>query len=219
MANKRRTVAIIGLGVFGSVLSRELTRMGDRVIGLDRDEKRVSDLADEIDSVMQVDASDLKALKEVGLEACDSVVVAIGEDMQASLLAAMNVQEIGCEGLWVKTQSPAHRKVLEALGVGNIVQPEQEFGLRIAQVIHNPRVSDYLALGNGKYVAEIEVPREMVGATTDRLKLAECQLKCVGVFRSGELLQSGLDAAELVSGDRLLIFGRRSDLRRFADGY
>jgi trk system potassium uptake protein TrkA len=219
MANKRRTVAIIGLGLFGTVLSRELTRMGDRVLGLDSDEKRVTNLADEIDSAMQVDASDLKALKECGLEACDSVVVSIGENMQANILATMNVQELGFKQVWVKAQSDAHLKILTAIGIQNIVRPEQDFGLRIAQVIHNPRMSEYLALGAGKYVAEIEVPEQLFGTSVGKLKLEQYDLRCLGVFRSGDVLEAELDSIKLIEKDSLLIFGKRPDLRRFADGF
>lgn len=219
MANKSRTVAIIGLGLFGTVLARELTRMGDRVVGLDSDASRVTSLAGEIDSAMQVDASDLKALKQCGLEACDSVVVSIGENMQANILASMNVQEIGCKQIWVKAQSEAHLKILTAIGIRDIVRPEQDFGLRIAQVIHNPRVTDYLALGGGQYVAEIKVPEQLFGLCVGKLKLAHFDLRCLGVFRSGGLMDAQLETIELAASDRLLIYGKRPDLRRFADGF
>ena len=217
MANRRRTVGIIGLGTFGSVLARELTRMGDRVLGLDSDEKRVSDLSDEIDTTMQVDASDIKALKQCGLETCDSVVVSIGDNMQASILAAMNVMELECRGIWVKSQSDAHEKILKAIGIENTVRPEQDYGLRIAQVLHNPRVSDYLALGEGKYVADIEIPEKLVGTTVARLPFDANKLNCLGISRSGQVIRYDGQDIELKAGDSLLIFGERSDLRHFAD--
>ena len=219
MANKRRTVAIIGLGAFGTVLARELTRMGDRVLGLDSDEKRVSSLCDEIDSAMEVDASDLKALKQCGLEVCDCVVISIGENMQANILAVMNVQELDIPQIWVKAQSVAHTKILKAIGITNIVHAEQDYGLRVAQVIHNPRVSDYLALGEGKYVAEIKVPEQLVDKLAGQLRLAPHDLRCLGVFRNGALLEGDLDTIALAANDSLLIYGKRPDLRRFADEF
>ena len=217
MANKRRTIAIVGLGSFGTVLARDLTRMGDRVLGLDIDEKRVSDLSDEIDSTLQVDASDLKALKQCGLETCNSIVVSIGNNMQSSVLTAMNVIELGCKEIWVKSQSEAHEKILKAIGIVNIVRPEQDYGLRIAQVIHNPRVSDYLSLGEGKYIAEIKLPESLVGTGVSRLPFSSNELICLAVFRNSELLRYDGHDFELMAGDSLLIFGRRPDLRQFAD--
>ncbi|WP_084420130.1 potassium channel family protein [Henriciella litoralis] len=219
MANKRRTVAIIGLGAFGTVLARELTRMGDIVIGLDRDESRVSQICDEIESAMQVDASDMKSLKQCGLDVCDCIMVSIGEDMQASILTAMNVQELGCPILWVKAQSLEHIKILKALGITNIVHAEQDYGLRVAQVIHNPRVSDYLSLGKGKYIAEIKVPEQLTSTKIGDLRLDPHGLRCLGVFREGALLETEIAKITLVADDSLLIYGERPDLRRFADEF
>jgi len=132
MANKSRNVAIIGLGTFGVSVARELTRMGDNVLGIDDDPARVSMICDEIKSSIQVDATDDKALSQCALETYDAVLVSIGENTEASILAAMNVIELGCRQVWVKAQTETQRKILKAIGVHHVVLPEQRFGTHIA---------------------------------------------------------------------------------------
>jgi len=117
MPNKSRNVAIIGLGTFGVSVARELTRMGDNVLGIDDDPARVSMICDEIKSSMQVDATDDKALSQCALETYDAVLVSIGENTEASILVAMNVVELGCRQVWVKAQTETQRKILNAIGV------------------------------------------------------------------------------------------------------
>jgi len=155
MANKSRNVAIIGLGTFGVSVARELTRMGDNVLGIDDDPARVSMICDEIKSSIQVDATDDKALSQCALETYDAVLVSIGENTEASILAAMNVIELGCRQVWVKAQTETQRKILKAIGVHHVVLPEQRFGTHIAQIIHNPHLEDFISLGDGQYIVII----------------------------------------------------------------
>ena len=124
MANKSRNIAIIGLGTFGISVARELTRMGDNVLGIDDDPARVSMICDEIKSSVQADATDEKALSQCALETYDAVLVSIGENTEASILAAMNAIELGCQQVWVKAQTETQKKILKAIGVHNVVLPE-----------------------------------------------------------------------------------------------
>ena len=219
MAQKQRTICIIGLGTFGTVLARELTRMNDRVVGLDCDESRVSDLADEPHSTVQIDATDNKALSQIGLDACDSIVVSIGDNIQANILACMNVLKLTDADLWAKADNEQHEEILRAVGVRHIVRPDQDYGLRIAQALHNPGLSDYLSLGDRKYVMKILIPERLAGRALSALKLSDLDLVCLGIFRDGELMSQDLEMLSLEAEDALLIYGMRPDLRRLADGF
>lgn len=217
MARKQRTVAVIGLGAFGTVIARELTRMGDDVIGIDCDEVRVTDLADEIHSTLQLNATDIKALMQCDLSSCDCIVVAIGDNMQANILACMNVMKIQKCPVWAKADNEAHEDILRAVGVQNIVRPEHDYGLRIAQVLHNPSVEDYLSLGGRNYLIKVSVPKTTVGKRLDDLDLKHYGVSCLGIFREGHPVEANLSEHVMVEGDTLLIHGSRPDLRRFAD--
>jgi trk system potassium uptake protein TrkA len=218
MAHTPRTIAIIGLGTFGKSLALELTRFGDRVLGIDINAARVAEMSDEIDATLEADTSDPKTLKECGIDAFDVVVVAIGRVMDASLLTALNLLKAEHNHIWVKAQSQHHETLLRAIGITNIVQPEGYFGYRLAQVLHNPVVKDFLHLSKGRFIVQIKVPGHLVGHVLESLNLQKkFDLKCIGVSRGEDMLVSNCETTELKAGDDILMYGSRPNLRRFAD--
>tara|TARA_R100000365_G_C2748642_1_gene80924 strand:- start:3208 stop:3963 length:756 start_codon:yes stop_codon:yes gene_type:complete len=219
MAQSRRNVVVIGLGTFGTAVARELTRMGDRVLGVDVNEAEVASIADEIDSALVADAADIKAVREIGLEAYDAVIISIGENMQSSILAAMNILEAGCTDVWVKAQSDTHKTILERIGIQNVVLPEANEGLHLAQLVHNPRMRNYLCLWDEVFLAEIRVPSRFStrGFSPQRLK-DKYALTCLGVIRDKQVFPIEDGEQNLGEDDRLILFGNRADIRRFADG-
>lgn len=149
--------AVIGLGRFGSTASKELIKMGHSVLGIDIDQKVVDKLADEITQAVIVDVSDKSALKELGLENYDTILVAIGSNFQASLLCVVHLKSLGLENIWVKATSNDEHLILNKLGITRIIHPEEEMGVKVAQALSYPMVNDYISLGNGKFIVEIEV--------------------------------------------------------------
>lgn len=219
MSNRKRDVAIIGLGTFGIALARELTRIGDRVLGIDIDSKQVNALSDELHSTLEADATDPKSLLQCGLTDYDAVVVSIGEATQASILAALNVLDLDCGQVWVKAQDESHRKILKAIGVYNIILPEQSFGIQLAQIIHNPYLVNHMIIGDGTYIAELKLPHTLAGRTIKSLKLeTKHNLKCLAHIRDSNLENTDLCSQSLETGDTLLLHGRRPALRKFVDG-
>lgn len=215
--NGNRTFCVIGLGNFGSTVATELQRFGNHVIGVDSDEARVSRHADNLSQAMILDARDDGALREAGLAECAIGVVAIGSDLEASILAAMNLKLIGVPVIWAKATTKTHHRILSKLGVDRIVHPEVEVGQHIAQVLHNPLVRDYVSLGNGYHVVNFRIPESLEGKLLADLKHKDgFNLRCIGVMRGTEFV--GLDGAEcrLERDDLLLLLGQRKDLREFA---
>lgn len=218
MANKSRNVAIIGLGTFGVSVARELTRIGENVLGIDDDATRVSMICDEIKSSIQVDATDGKALSQCALETFDAVLVSIGENTEASILAAMNVMELGCKQVWVKAQTETQRKILKAIGVHHVVLPEQRFGTHIAQIIHNPHLEDFMAIGDGQYVVTMEVHSSLAGKFLTEFKFEKAHnISCMGVYTDGVFSAPAEFNDALKANDKIILFGTRSHLREFSD--
>ncbi len=218
MANKSRNVAIIGLGTFGVSVARELTRMGDNVLGIDDDPARVTMICDEIKSSVQVDATDDKALSQCSLETYDAVLVSIGENTEASILAAMNVMELGCRQVWVKAQTETQRKILKAIGVHHIVLPEQRFGRHVAQIIHNPHLEDFMSLGDGQYVVMVEVPSSLAGKLLADFKFEkDHNISCMGVYADSVFSGPAEFKDALKENDKIILFGTRSQLRKFSE--
>lgn len=213
----KRSFGIIGLGNFGSTIATNLEQFGDYVIGVDIDKKRVSQHIDHLSEALILDATDEEALREAGIGDCDVALVAIGEDLESSLLAAVNLKLVGAGEVWAKAISRTHHRILSRIGVDRVIHPEVEIGQRIAQVLHNPLVRDYVSLGNGYHVVRILIPEKLDGKELADLGHAtDHDLRCVGVMRGTEFI--GQDGAEVTvkADDQMLLLGARRDLRSFA---
>lgn len=155
--------AVIGLGRFGSAASLELMKMGHSVLGVDTSGKVVDKYADMLTQAVIADVTEQAALEELGLDNYDVVLVAIGEDVQACLLCVVHLKSLGVKTIWVKASSHAQHLILNKLGVDRIIHPEEEMGMRVAQALSYPMVNDYISLGNGQFIVEIDVSEALDG--------------------------------------------------------
>lgn len=153
--------AVIGLGRFGSAASIELMKLGHSVLGVDTDGKTVDKYVDELTHAVIADVTDKHALEELDLGNYDVVLVAIGSDLQASLLCVVHLKGLGVKNIWVKATSHSQHLILSKLGVTRIVHPEEEMGIRVAQLLSYPMVNDYISMGNGEFVVEIDVGEQL----------------------------------------------------------
>lgn len=215
--SKNRSFAVIGLGTFGSTVAKELARFGNDVIGIDTSEKLVSTYAQDLSQALILDASEDGALREAGIEAVDVGLVAIGTDIEASILAVINLKTLGVETIWAKATSKNHHRILSKLGVDRVIHPEKEVGQHIAQVLHNPLVRDYVSLGNGQHVVNFRIPASLQGKSLTQLPHDnKYNLRCIGVMRGSDFMGHDGTDCELHEDDLLLLLGKRQDLREFA---
>ncbi|MFD0982241.1 potassium channel family protein [Tropicimonas aquimaris] len=217
MSPPPRSFAVIGLGTFGSTVAKELARFGNYVIGIDINERAVSALADLISYAVIADARDEAALREAGVGDCDVALIAIGEDLEANVLSTINAKMVGAETIWAKAINRTHHRILSKLGAERVILPEEEVGLHVAQVLHNPRMRNYLSMGNGFHVVNFLVPEEIGGKRLADLKLKErFRVRSLGVMRGTDFLGSEAENPLLKVEDKLMLLGRRNDLRDFA---
>ncbi|KUI99278.1 potassium channel family protein [Vibrio sp. MEBiC08052] len=148
---------VIGLGRFGVAASLELIHLGHTVTGVDRNPKIAELYVEELTQSIICDVTDEHALRELELAASNAVLVAIGEDLESSLLCILALKNLGVKEIWVKASSKAHHTIVSKLGVARIIHPEEEMGVRIAQALNYPMVNNYLSIGHGLYVVDIEV--------------------------------------------------------------
>ena len=142
-------------------------------------------------------------------------VEGIGEDFFPT---TMNLKMLGIETIWVKAANKTHHRILSKLGTDRVILPEQEMGRHIAQMLHNPAVVDYVSLGNGYSVVNIAVPERMSGQPIAALKLgADHDLRLLGLMRGGDFLSCERPETVLQQDDKLILLGRRPELRRFGD--
>lgn len=221
MAQDNQSFAVIGLGAFGATIAQELARFGNQVIGVDRDEKLVSRLSDVLHATVILDASDEGALREVGIDRYDVGIVAIGADLQSSILATMNLRLLGLGKIWVKAASKTHHRILSKLGADRVILPEQEIGRHIAQMLNTPMVQNYMSLGNGHSVVNMAVPERLDGSALAELGLDTWpSLRLLGMMRGTEFRDPDRAGAEaLRTDDKLILLGKPADLRAFGDAY
>lgn len=126
MAQRNRSFAVIGLGRFGSKIARELVAYGNHVIGVDENERLVSAIADSLTEAVIADARDESALREAGIGGYDAAILAIGANLEASILCLMNLKNMGITDITVKAYNSQHQRIMQALGATDIVIPEEE---------------------------------------------------------------------------------------------
>ncbi len=218
--NKPKTFGVIGLGTFGSTVAAELARFDNYVIGVDIDQNRAQSLADTLRETVIADGRDEKALREAGIGQCDVVLIAISNNLEANIICAMNVKLIGVDHIWAKADTRTHHRILSRLGVERVIHPERLMGQRVAQMLHNPSVRDYVSIGNGFYAVTMVVPESLSGKTLSSLDLGtQFDVRCLEIMRGSDLIKDGDSDPVLDEDDRMLVLGTRSDLRRFSESF
>lgn len=218
MSGKKRNFVVIGLDTFGRTIATELVSFGNHVLGMDSDEDRVNDVAEELSETVIADARDEGALREAGVDQYDVAVIAIASDLESNVLCTMNVKMLGVETIWAKALSRTHHQILNRLGADRVIHPEQEIGRHIAQMLHNPLVRDYISLGEDRYLVDLSIPEAFDGKRIGKLKLAHHEeLRIVGIVRGGNYLDAQDDQTRLEADDTLLLLGPRDPLRDFSD--
>lgn len=209
--------AVIGLGRFGSTTSRELIKMGHSVLGIDIDSRLVNKYADELTQAVIADVTDQAVVEELGLENYDVILVAIGSDFQASLLCVVHLKSLGIKNIWVKATSSAEHLILNKIGVARIIHPEEEMGIRIAQALSYPMVNDYISLGNGEFVVEINVSAHLNGMPLKAIFDRNSEtLHILLVKRKTQLFPHPGPDFTLQSKDILIVSGQLHVLRAMA---
>jgi trk system potassium uptake protein TrkA len=168
---RRRQFAVIGLGRFGAAMASTLAELGQDVIGVDGDSERVRQLADTISQAVELDATDERALRAVGIQDVDVAVVSIGENIESSLLVVMQLRELGIQTIVAKAVTPLHGRILERLGVSRVIFPEREMAVRIAHGLVMPNVIDFIELSGDFSIVELPAPEMFVGRTLKQLEL------------------------------------------------
>jgi trk system potassium uptake protein TrkA len=157
--------AVIGMGRFGSSVARTLYEMDYEVMGIDEDEERINENIQYVTHAVAADSTDEMALREIGIRNFDVVVVAIGADIQASILTVLILKELGVKKIVAKAQNERHGQVLYKVGADRVVFPERDMGVRVAHNLISANVLDFIELAEDYSVAEVVVSSKMVGKT------------------------------------------------------
>lgn len=203
---------VIGLGVFGATIARELTRLGHEVLGIDSDEQRVDRLSEEITHAVIADVTDENSLMELNAGSYDAAVVAIGRNVEATMLATLQLQELGLKKVWAKALTNQHHRILERLGASRIIAPEHEMGVRISQELNYPMVHDYLGLDDDYFIVDFHTTDDLIDKTIGEVIDGE-PVEALVVKRMKEAHPHPGHTWKIRSGDRIVLGGQLEDLR------
>lgn len=210
-------IAVVGLGRFGTSLAEELMRRGWEVLGIDSDERLVQQHRDHLTHVVQADATDEEVLRQLGVHEFPRAVVAIGTQIEASILTTSNLLEVGVPNLWAKAISRQHGKILERLGAHHVILPEHEMGERVAHLVTG-RMLNFIEFDDDYALVKTVAPESTTG-----MPLSESGVRrrhgvtVVGVKRPGEQFTHATAETVVHPGDVIVVTGRTAAVESFAE--
>ncbi|MDT0342918.1 potassium channel family protein [Streptomyces litchfieldiae] len=210
-------VAVIGLGRFGSSLAGELMRRGWEVLGVDEDERLVQRHSETLTHVAVADCTDIEVLRQLGVHEFPSVVVAIGTDIEASILVTSNLLDDSVPNIWAKAISRQHGKILERLGAHHVVLPEHEMGERVAHLVTG-RMLDFIEFDDDYALVKTVAPEVATGVP---LGVSAVRTKhgvtVVGIKRPGQDFTHATAETVVAPGDVIIVTGRTEAVEAFTE--
>ncbi|GFR39336.1 potassium transporter Trk [Insulibacter thermoxylanivorax] len=212
----KKQFAVIGMGRFGSSVATSLYRLGYEVLAIDKAEDRIEDVLNQVTHAVQADSTDEEALRAIGIRNFDVVVVAIGQDIQASILTSLVLKEMGVGMLVVKAQTELHGKVLTKIGADKVIFPERDMGMRVAHHLISPNILDYIELSEDYSIVEIHVTPRMVGKSLRDLDIRAKYGCNVMAIKTQDQMNIAPRAEDVIQKDDVLVVvGSNEDLRKF----
>jgi trk system potassium uptake protein len=168
---RNRRIAVLGLSNYGFYLSQRLAEMGCEVLVVDKDPQRVRRLQDNVEKAIIGDATELQTLDSLHLKEYDVVVLSIGAEMGASLLALLHLVDLGVKQIIAKAVSEEHARILKRIGATEVIFPERDMAMRTANVLSGSNVLDYLPLGEEYGIVELAPDKSFIGKSLRQLDL------------------------------------------------
>ena len=210
-----KSYVVIGLGLFGQALARQLCMLGAEVLAVDVRSDLVQQVANDVTHAVVGDAQDKEVLRALGVRDLDCAIVSIGDDLAASVLVTMNLKELGVPKVICKAHDDTHRRVLEKLGADQVMIPEQEQASRLARSLSSPNVLDYIELSDEYGIIETPVPASWNGQSLKDLNVrAKLGINILAIRRGGAFhVSPGADFA-FAEGDVMVVLGDSKALKK-----
>jgi trk/ktr system potassium uptake protein len=211
-----KRVVVIGLGIFGFNLAKDLFEAGLEVIAVDKNKELVQKIRDFSTKAIVADATEKELMEAIGIEENDVIIVSFGEDLAASTILTLHLKEMNVKTIIVKAPNEDHKRILEKVGATEVVIPEREMAAKIARSLISPNVMDYIPLTREYTICEIAPPASFVGRS-----IAEIQLRKrynIGLLASRDVLT---DQISMIPGgdfvvkdsDILVVIGKEKDIQ------
>jgi trk system potassium uptake protein TrkA len=212
-----KRIVVIGLGIFGSNIVKDLYESGLEVIAVDKNKDAVQNIRDCSTKAIVADGVDKEIMDAIGIQADDTVIVSFGEDLAASTLITLHLRQLGVKHIIVKAPNNEHKLVLEKVGATEVVIPEKEMARKVAKSLISPNVLDYLPLSDDYMISELAPPNSFLGKTIAELKLRGTYHIEVIAIRDviSDRIQM-VPGADFVikDGEVLVIVGKEKDIQK-----
>ena len=213
MNNDNKQFAVIGLGRFGTSLCTEFARQGIDILAIDVDEEKVNQISNVVQQAVVADCSIENVVKELKLEDYDTVMVAIGDNLNSSIMATLILKELGIKQVWVKAKDQFHHKILLKIGADRVISPERDMGISVAQSMIDKRVFNYLPLGSGMAITEIIISSTYLGIELGQHPFVKTSKTTLLAYKRGPEIIKDFDLkTSLETGDILILTGLEIDL-------
>ena len=211
----KKTYAVFGLGRYGIAVARELVNNGAEVIAVDMDERIVNAAADELPICKCADITDPEVMRQLGISNVDVVIIAMANNLEASVMAVTLCKEIGVKTVIAKSANEMHQKILNRVGADKVVFPENESGIRLAKNLLSSGFVDMVSLAKNVSMIELDVKPEWVGKNLIELNLRKKYSINVVAVRIGESVSVDIDPhAPLQADDKLIVIANTEKLAK-----
>ena len=214
----RKQYAVFGLGSFGESVAVTLQELGCEVVVVDNHMERIEDISSYVSYAVQADIEDPEVIRSLGARNLDGVVVAVADDMEASIMATLVSKEIGVPYVLAKAKNELHAKVLKKIEADSIIFPEKEIGQSVARNLVSGEFVDWISLSPDYSITEIQVPEKWIGKSLSEIDVRRTKdVNVVGV-RIGEKIQVTIDPEEPLQKEMMLIMiGSNEALEKFGE--
>ncbi len=215
MARRKKPsdIVVIGLGRFGRSVAQSLERMGQSVLGIDVAPQKVKAVSDDITQALVLDATDEDSLLEADLPSFETAIVAMGSEFEAAALVTAHLKRLGVRQIIAQAASPLHRDILERIGATQIVIPEEDSGVRLAETLSGTAEIERLRLGGDRILLGVAVPKRLLGETVEACERSHVTV--VMIRRGSEIILTPAPAQTVEQGDVLYLMGDQASLARF----
>jgi trk system potassium uptake protein TrkA len=216
-----KSYLVIGLGRFGSSITKTLYEADEEILAIDTNEEIVQEVINNntVDNALILDATDENALKEVGAGNFDIAFVGIGSNIQASIMATLNLKELGVKRIIAKAINKSHGKVLMKIGADEVIYPEEYMGHRIAMLAMEPNMMEHMRFSKDFLLVEFKAPASFLSKNLMELDVrSSYNINIVGIKKSnGELNSSPRATSVIEKGDTLLVITDSKTARKLEE--
>ena len=212
---KEKSYAVIGLGQFGMSVAETLAESDCDVLAMDAREENIQEIAEKVTYAVRADVREPEVLRTLGVQNVDVAVIAVAENMEASIMATMQAKELGVPYVLAKAMNALHGKILEKIGADRVIYPEQSMGLRVARNLMSGGFLDVFELSTEFSMAEFPVPTEWIGKSLQELQLRESHDINIIAIKVGDDVEINLDPVKPLEADwHLMAIGKNKVLER-----